>query len=49
MGMTSLIAIIGESDFTETTKSETGFLEKSVRCVKLYIVVDDYPSVLYYI
>jgi hypothetical protein len=53
MGMTSLIAIKEttkvESDFTETAKSETDFAEKSVKCAKLYIVVDDYPFIIYYI
>lgn len=33
----------------KTVRGESGFSEKSVSCVKLYIVVDDYPFVLYYI
>lgn len=43
MGMTSLIEI------KETTKVESDFAEKSVKCAKLYIVVDDYPLLYYYI
>lgn len=43
MGMTSLIAI------RKAARVESDFSEKSVKSAKLYIVVDDYPSVLYYI